>query len=56
MELEGSTKRNHATGLLKPLLKDGKMARKFESMDEIRSRVKNGLEELKTAHPSLSWR
>ncbi len=53
--LEGSAK-SRSPGLLKPLLKDGKMARKFDSMDEIRSRVKLGLEELKTAQPSLSWR
>ncbi|MDA4125450.1 MAG: nicotinate phosphoribosyltransferase [Thaumarchaeota archaeon] len=53
--LEGSVK-GRSPGLLKPLLKDGKMVRKFDSMDEIRSRVKGELEELKTAQPSLSWR
>jgi nicotinate phosphoribosyltransferase len=54
--LEGSAKNNHGTGLLRPLLADGKIVRKFDSMDEIRSRVKSGLEELRTAEPSLSWR
>jgi len=54
--LEGPAKNNRGTGLLRPLLADGKIVRKFDSMDEIRSRVKSGLEELRTAEPSLSWR
>ena len=54
--LEGSAKPNRSTSLLKPLLADGKIVRSFESMDEIRSRVRSNLEELKTAQPSLSWR
>jgi hypothetical protein len=32
------------------------MARGFDGMDEIRARVQVSLEELRTAHPSLSWR
>lgn len=54
--LEGSPKPNRSMGLLKPLLKDGRMARGFDRMDEIRARVKTSLEELRTAHPLLSWR
>jgi hypothetical protein len=54
--LEGSPKPNRSTGLLRPLLKDGRMARSFDGMDEIRARVRANLEELRTAHPSLSWR
>jgi nicotinate phosphoribosyltransferase len=54
--LDGSPKPNRSTALLKPLLKNGKMARGFDTMDEIRARVKTGLAELKSAQPSLSWR
>ena len=54
--LEGSPKPNRSTGLLKPLLKEGRMARSFDGMDDIRARVKASLEELRTARPSLSWR
>jgi len=54
--LEGSPRPNRSAPLLKPLLKEGKMAREFEGMDEIRARVKTNLNELKSARPSLSWR
>lgn len=54
--LEGSPKPNRSTPLLKPLLKNGRMARSFDTMDEIRARVKTNLDELKSAQPSLSWR
>jgi nicotinate phosphoribosyltransferase len=54
--LEGSPKPNRSTTLLKPLLKEGKMARGFDGMDEIRARVKANMNELKSAQPSLSWR
>ncbi len=54
--LEGSAKPNRSTALLKPLLDNGKFVRNFESMDEIRNRVQTDLDDLKTAHPSLSWR
>ena len=55
--LEGRPRPNRSSSpLLKPLLKDGKMARKFEGMDEIRARVRSNLEGLKSAQPSISWR
>jgi nicotinate phosphoribosyltransferase len=54
--LEGKSKANRATPLLKPLLEKGKMARDFEEVDEIRARVRKELEELKTSAPSIQWR
>lgn len=54
--LEGKPKSNRSASLLKPLLKGGKMVRRFEGVDEIRSRVRSNLEGLKTAQPSISWR
>ena len=54
--LEGLPKPNRSTPLLMPLLKDGKMAKGFDGMDEIRARVKANLDELKSAQPSISWR
>jgi len=54
--LERSPKPNRSTPLLKPLLKDGKMAREFDGMDEIRARVKASLDELRSIQPSISWR
>jgi len=54
--LEGSQKPNRSAPLLRPLLKEGKMVTEFDSIDEIRARVKANLEELRSAKPSLSWR
>jgi len=54
--LVGSAKPNRSASLLKPLLEEGKVVRSFESVEEIRSRVRKRLDELKTARPSLSWR
>ncbi len=54
--LEGSQKLNRSANLLKPLLENGKVVRRFDSIDEIRSRVKASLDELRTSQPSLSWR
>ncbi len=54
--LEGFPKPNRSRPLLKPLLEEGKMARGFDGMDEIRARVKASLDELKSTQPSLSWR
>ncbi len=42
--------------LLKPLLKDGKIVREFESVEKIRARVRSRLDELKSAQPVLSWK
>ncbi len=52
--LEG--KPNRRSSMLKPLLKDGKMAASFESLDAIRTRVRGDLEKLGSATPSLQWR
>jgi nicotinate phosphoribosyltransferase len=54
--LEGRQKGSRSGQLLKPLLKDGKMARSFETIGETRARVKARLDELKSAQPSISWR
>jgi len=54
--LEGSPKPRGSSALLKPLLKDGKIVGEFESLDQIRSRVKASLEELRASQPSLTWR
>jgi len=54
--LEGSPRPGRSTPLLKLMLKDGKMVREFDDMDEIRARVKVSLDELKSAQPSLTWR
>jgi len=40
----------------KPLLQEGRIVRRFESLEEIRSRVKKELGELTESHPSLAWR
>src|SRR5215467_1911042 len=40
----------------KPLLQEGRIVRRFESLEEIRSRVKKELGELTGSHPSLAWR
>jgi hypothetical protein len=47
---------NRGGALLKPLLKDGKMVADFESIDDLRVRVRKDLDELRTATPSLQWR
>jgi nicotinate phosphoribosyltransferase len=54
--LESGAKRNRSTALLKPLLQKGKMARDFEDVGALRTKVLANLEELKTAQPALSWR
>jgi nicotinate phosphoribosyltransferase len=54
--LESGAKRNRSTALLKPLLEKGKMARDFEDVGALRTKVLANLEELKTAQPALSWR
>ncbi|MBI3841294.1 MAG: nicotinate phosphoribosyltransferase [Thaumarchaeota archaeon] len=51
-----SAKPARSTGLLKPLLEEGKIVRSFEGMEEIRARVRADLKQLESAQPSLSWR
>jgi len=47
---------NRGGALLKPLLKNGKMVAGFESIDDLRAKVRKDLDELKTATPTLQWR
>jgi len=47
---------NRGGALLKPLLKNGKMVADFQSLDDLRAKVRIDLDELKTATPSLQWR
>ncbi len=54
--LDGSPKPKGSESLLSPLLKNGRMARSFESPKDIRVRVLSSLSELRSAEPSLSWR
>jgi len=54
--LEGSPKPNRSIPMLKPLMKMGKLVGSFEGVEEIRTRVRSSLDELKTATPSLQWR
>lgn len=54
--LEGKTKQTRNSALLKPLLENGKVVRKFETVAEIRAKVLKNLDELRTSQPSLSWR
>jgi nicotinate phosphoribosyltransferase len=54
--LEGVSKPNRSTPMLKPLLKDGKMVRAFESVEALRARVRTSLDELRTSTPAIQWR
>jgi nicotinate phosphoribosyltransferase len=54
--LEGRPRPPKSTPLLKPLLKNGKIVRDFEDVGTLRAKLLEEMEELRTAHPSLSWR
>ena len=54
--LDGKAKPKGSTALLKPLLQKGKMARDFEDVGALRSKVLENLKELRTAEPAISWR
>ncbi len=54
--LQGADKRNLGRALLKPLIQDGEVVRRFEGLESIRTRVKSDLAGLKQAQPSLTWR
>jgi nicotinate phosphoribosyltransferase len=54
--LEGGAAPKGSVGLLKPLLREGKLVQDFEGVDRIRSKVLGSLKELKTTQPSLTWR
>ena len=54
--LEGSPKPPRSTAMLKPLLDNGKLVRRYEGVDVLRSRVAKTLRELASSQPSLSRR
>ena len=54
--LQGADKRSLGRALLKPLIQDGEVVRRFEGLESIRTRVKSDLAGLKQAQPSLTWR
>jgi nicotinate phosphoribosyltransferase len=54
--LKGSSRRNRSNPMLKPLLKNGKLATSLESVEAIRDRVRRSLDELRTATPTLQWK
>lgn len=56
VSLEGSSKPNRSTAMLKPLLKGGKRVGRIEGVEEIRSRVRSDLDQLANSVPSLQWR
>ncbi|MDV3278671.1 MAG: nicotinate phosphoribosyltransferase [Nitrososphaerales archaeon] len=54
--LEGSPKPRGSSALLKPLLEDGKIVRRYEGIEGIRSRLAGSLRGLESSQPSLTWR
>jgi nicotinate phosphoribosyltransferase len=54
--LDGSPKPPGSTAMLKPLLKQGRLVRKYEGIDTLSERVANNLKELVSSQPSISSR
>lgn len=54
--LEGSPKPAGSKVMLKPLLRQGKLVRRYEGIDVLRARVAKSLEELASSRPSISSR
>ncbi|MDV3244783.1 MAG: nicotinate phosphoribosyltransferase [Nitrososphaerales archaeon] len=54
--LSGSPKPPRSTAMLKPLLQNGRLVRKYEGIEKIRSNVAKSLRELASSQPSLSAR
>lgn len=52
----GSSQAAAGEALLKPLLKAGRIVRRYEGMDAIRARVGRDLKNLSTAQPRISWK
>lgn len=48
-------KESSGEALLKPLLEAGRIVRKYEGLDSIRSRVRRQLKEIGAAQPKISW-
>lgn len=53
--LEGLRRPPGSSGLLKPLIENGRIVRRYEGIDAIRSRLSKSLKDLESAQPSLSW-
>lgn len=54
--LEGSRGPSESSRLLKPLIEDGKIVRRYEGIEAIRSRLSKNLKDLRSSEPSLGWR
>jgi len=54
--LDGSSKPPASTAMLKPLLKQGRLVRKYEGINALRGRVAESLKELASSQPSISSR
>ena len=53
--LDGETPPKGSVPMLKPLIRDGKIVRKFEKIDSIRQRVVKELRTVSKSQPKLSW-
>lgn len=53
--LYGSKQPHNTTDLLKPLINNGEIVRKYEGIEAIRKRVLDNLKKVEIAEPSLSW-
>ena len=54
--LEGNRATRGATPMLKPLIEDGRIVRRYEGIEKVRSRVASDLERLEYSQPTLAWR
>lgn len=54
--LAGSRSPAGAKPLLKPLIKGGRIVRRYEGIEKIRSRVAGDIRNLESSQPSLAWR
>ena len=54
--IHGTEKGHSGRALLKPLIRNGEVIRRFEGLESIRTQVKSDLASLKQAQPSLTWR
>ena len=54
--LEGGPTAPRGESLLRPLVKGGKIVRKYEGIEAIRARVAEELKEIATAQPKLTWK
>jgi nicotinate phosphoribosyltransferase len=53
--LAGSAGPRGSGKLLKPLIENGKIVRRYEGIETLRSRLLSHLKEVETAQPSLTW-